>query len=154
MCLKLSAGSGTFTLLGVSGDSPKQDLNSRCSDVSWLDQLAWQRSGFHARNWSMCVIAIKWQTCLVDVGRMSSVTRIRPRYVVTLPRSVRRRQNVRVGDNVVWLPVSDRELLAVILPSDRYRVLADLMSGVELSREAQLAAEKAYFSRGTRKARH
>ena len=85
---------------------------------------------------------------------MSSVTRIRPRYVVTLPRSVRRRQNVRVGDNVVWLPVSDRELLAVILPSDRYRVLADLMSGVELSREARLAAEKAYFSRGARKARH
>jgi len=85
---------------------------------------------------------------------MSSVTRIRPRYVVTLPRSVRRRQNVRVGDNVVWLPVSDRELLAVILPSDRYRVLADLMSGVELSREARLAAEKAYFSREARKARH
>jgi len=71
--------------------------------------------------------------------------------VVTIPRSLRKRRNVRVGDNVVWLPVSDRELLAVILPSDRYRVLADLMSGIELSREARLAAEKAYFASGARK---
>ena len=53
---------------------------------------------------------------------------------------------MRVGDNVVWVRVSDRELLAVISPSDRYRVLADLMSGIELFREARLAAEKAYFS--------
>ena len=60
---------------------------------------------------------------------------------------------MKVGDNVVWVPVSDRELLAVILPSDRYQVLADLMSGIELSREARLAAEKAYFSRGAMKAR-
>jgi bifunctional DNA-binding transcriptional regulator/antitoxin component of YhaV-PrlF toxin-antitoxin module len=84
---------------------------------------------------------------------MSAVTRIRPRYVVTLPRSVRARRNVKVGDNVVWLPVSDREFLAVILPSDRYQVLADLMSGLELSREARLAAERAYFTQGAKKVR-
>jgi bifunctional DNA-binding transcriptional regulator/antitoxin component of YhaV-PrlF toxin-antitoxin module len=84
---------------------------------------------------------------------MSAVTRIRPRYVVTLPKSVRKRRNVKVGDNLVWLPVSDREFLAVILPSDRYQVLADLMKGIELSREARLAAERAYFSSGARKAR-
>jgi hypothetical protein len=84
---------------------------------------------------------------------MSAVTRIRPRYVITLPRSLRKRRKVKVGDNVVWLPVSDREFLAVILPSDRYHVLADLMSGIELSREARLAAEKAYSSSAARKAR-
>lgn len=84
---------------------------------------------------------------------MSAVTRIRPRYVVTLPRSLRKRRKVKVGDNVVWLPVSDREFLAVILPSDRYQVLADLMSGIELSYEARLAAENAYFSSAAKKAR-
>ncbi len=84
---------------------------------------------------------------------MSAVTRIRPRYVVTLPRSLRKRRKVKVGDNVVWLPVSDREFLAVVLPSDRYRVLADLMSGIELSYEAKLAAENAYFSSAAKKAR-
>jgi len=100
----------------------------------------------------MSVTAMERQTLLANVGKlMTSVTRIRPRYVVTLPRSVRKGRNVRVGDNVVWLPVSDRELLAVILPADRYRVLADLMSGVELSREARLAAERTYFSGAGRK---
>jgi len=84
---------------------------------------------------------------------MSAVTRIRPRYVVTLPRSLRKRRKVKVGDNVVWLPVSDREFLAVVLPSYRYRVLADLMSGIELSYEAKLAAENAYFSSAAKKAR-
>ena len=51
-----------------------------------------------------------------------SVTRIRPRYVVTLPRSLRKHRKVKIGDNVVWLPVSDREFLAVVLPSDRYQI--------------------------------
>ena len=85
--------------------------------------------------------------------RKLSVSRIRPRYVVTLPRSLRRRRNVRVGDNLVWLPVSDREFLAVILPSNRYQVLADLMAGIELSHEAKLAADRAYFSGAAKKAR-
>lgn len=84
---------------------------------------------------------------------MTAVTRIRPRYVVTLPRELRKHQNVKVGDNVVWLPVSDREFLAVVLPSNRYKVLADLMSGIELSREAKLAADKAYCSDAAKKAR-
>jgi len=39
----------------------------------------------------------------------------------------------------------------VILPSDRYQVLADLMSGVELSREARLAAERAYFTQAAKR---
>ena len=86
--------------------------------------------------------------------KLTAVTRIRPRYVVTLPRSLRKRGNVRVGDNVVWLPVSEKEFLAVILPSDRYQVLADLMKGIELSHEAKLAAERAYFSNAAKKARH
>ena len=60
---------------------------------------------------------------------------------------------MRVGDNVVWLPVSDTEFLAVILPADRYQVLSDLMDGVELSHEAKLAAEKAYFSNAAKKAK-
>ena len=102
----------------------------------------------------MCAIAIKRQTLFQVVRKMSAVTRIRPRYVVTLPRSLRKHRNVRIGDNVVWLPVSDREFLAVILPSDRYQVLADLMSGIELSHEARLAAEKTYFSSAAKKARH
>jgi bifunctional DNA-binding transcriptional regulator/antitoxin component of YhaV-PrlF toxin-antitoxin module len=84
---------------------------------------------------------------------MSAVTRIRPRYVVTLPRSIRKRRRVKVGDNVVWLPVSEREFLAVILPPNRYRVLAELMNGIELSREARLAAENAYFSSAAKKER-
>ncbi len=84
---------------------------------------------------------------------MSAVSRIRPRYVVTLPRSLRKRRKVKVGDNLVWLPVSDKEFLAVILPSDRYQVLADLMSGIDLSHEARLAAENAYFSTAAKKAR-
>jgi hypothetical protein len=82
-----------------------------------------------------------------------SVTRIRPRYVVTLPRSLRKHRNVHVGDNMVWLPVSDREFLAVILPADRYQVLADLMGDVELSAEARLAAETSYFSTAAKRAR-
>jgi hypothetical protein len=53
----------------------------------------------------------------------------------------------------VWLPVSDREFLAVILPSNRYQVLADLMAGIELSHEAKLAADRAYFSGAAKKAR-
>jgi hypothetical protein len=73
--------------------------------------------------------------------------------LVTLPRELRKHQNVKVGDNVVWLPVSDREFLAVVLPPNRYKVLADLMSGVELSREAKLAADKAYFSDAAKMAR-
>ena len=81
-----------------------------------------------------------------------SVSRIRPRYVVTLPRSIRKQRNVKVGDNVVWLPVSDKEFLAVILPSDRYQVLADIMGNVELSTEAKLAAETSYFSNAGKKA--
>ena len=85
--------------------------------------------------------------------KLSAVTRIRPRYVVTFPRSLRRGRNVRVGDNVVWLPVSEREFLAVILPSNRYQVLADLMSGIGLTHEARLAAERAYFSGAAKKAR-
>jgi len=90
---------------------------------------------------------------MVEVcAEMGSVTRVRERYVVTLPRSLRKRRKVRVGDNVVWLPVSDREFLAVILPADRYQALSGLMSGVELSREARLAAERAYFSRAAKKA--
>ncbi len=82
-----------------------------------------------------------------------SVTRIRPRYVVTLPRSMRKHRKVKVGDNMVWLPVSDREFLAVILPSDRYQVLADLMGNFELSAEARLAAQTSYFSNAAKKAR-
>ncbi len=82
-----------------------------------------------------------------------SVTRIRPRYVVTLPRSLRKYGKVKVGDNMVWLPVSDREFLAVILPSDRYQVLADLMGNIELSAEARLAANTSYFSNAANKAR-
>ena len=101
----------------------------------------------------MCARPIKLQTPLNSVRKMTAVTRIRPRFVVTLPRSLRKRRKVRVGDNIVWLPVSDREFLAVILPSNRYQVLADLMSGIELSREARLAAEKAYFSNATKKSR-
>jgi len=85
---------------------------------------------------------------------MSSVTRIRPRNVITLPRSLRERGRIKVGDNVVWMPISDSELLAVILPADRYQVLADLMSGVELSREARLAAERAFYSEAAKKAKH
>jgi hypothetical protein len=53
----------------------------------------------------------------------------------------------------VWLPVSEREFLAVILPSNRYQVLADLMAGIELSPEARLAAEKAYYSWAAKQAR-
>ena len=101
----------------------------------------------------MYAIAIKRQTFILLVRNMTAVTRIRPRFVVTLPRSLRKRRNLKVGDNVVWLPVSDREFLAVVLPSDRYQVLADLMSGVELSNEARLAAEKTYFSNAAKKAR-
>ncbi len=82
-----------------------------------------------------------------------SVTRIRPRYVVTLPKSLRKHRKVKVGDNMVWLPVSDREFLAVILPSDRYQVLADLMGNIELSAEARLAANTSYFSNAAKKAR-
>ena len=81
-----------------------------------------------------------------------SVSRIRPRYVVTLPRSLRKHRKVKVGDNMVWLPVSDKEFLAVILPSDRYQVLADLMTNIELSTEAKLAAETSYFSNAGKKA--
>ncbi len=54
---------------------------------------------------------------------------------------------------MVWLPVSDREFLAVILPSDRYQVLADLMGNIELSAEARLAAQTSYFSNAAKKAR-
>ena len=82
---------------------------------------------------------------------MSTVTRVRPRYVVTLPRAIRKHRKVRVGDNLVWLPVSDREFLAVVLPANRYEVLADLMRGINLSREARLAAEHSYFSNVGRK---
>jgi len=79
-----------------------------------------------------------------------TVTRVRPRYVVTLPRSLRKHRKIRVGDNVVWLPVSDREFLAVVLPANRYQVLAELMTGVNLSKEARLAAERSYFSNAAR----
>jgi len=48
--------------------------------------------------------------------------------------------------------ISDRELLTVILLADRCQVLADLMSGVELSREARLAAERSYYSDAAKKA--
>lgn len=81
-----------------------------------------------------------------------SVSRIRPRYVVTLPKSLRKHRNVRVGDNLVWLPVSEKEFLAVVLPSDRYKVLADLIGNVELTAEAKLAAESSYFARASKKA--
>lgn len=80
-----------------------------------------------------------------------SVSRIRPRYVVTLPRSVRKRRKVKVGDNLVWLPLSENEFLTVILPSDRYKVLADLMGDVELTPEAKLAAEESYFVKADKK---
>lgn len=93
-----------------------------------------------------------WGTRVRFVRKMAAVTRIRPRYVVTLPRSLRHGRRIKVGDNVVWLPVSDREFLAVVLPSDRYQVLADLMSGIDISHEARLAAEHSYFSSAAKKA--
>jgi len=100
----------------------------------------------------MCAIAIKRQMeC--DYVRKMSVSRIRPRYVVTLPKSLRKHGKLKVGDNMVWLPVSEREFLAVVLPSDRYQILADLMAGVELSAEARRAAEISYFSNAAKKAR-
>lgn len=80
-----------------------------------------------------------------------SVSRIRPRYVVTLPKSMRKRRNVKVGDNLVWIPVSDKEFLTVVLPADRYQVLADLMGEVDLSPEAKLAAQMSYFSNAGKK---
>lgn len=86
------------------------------------------------------------------MGNMS-VSRIRPRYVVTLPKSLRRHRKVKVGDNMVWLPVSEREFLAVVLPSDRYQLLADLMGNVGLTPEARRAAETSYFSNSAKKAR-
>ena len=87
-------------------------------------------------------------------AHLMSVSRIRPRYVVTLPRSVRRRRRVEVGDNLVWLPLSENEFLAVILPSDRYRVLGDLMGDVKLTPEAKLAAEESYFAKADKKVTH
>lgn len=75
-----------------------------------------------------------------------SLSRIRSRYVVTLPKSVRKGRNVKVGDNLVWIPVSENEFLAVVLPADRYQVLADLMGDVNLSPEARLAAQTSYFA--------
>jgi bifunctional DNA-binding transcriptional regulator/antitoxin component of YhaV-PrlF toxin-antitoxin module len=80
-----------------------------------------------------------------------SVSRIRPRYVVTVPRSVRRRRRVKVGDNLVWLPLSENEFLTVVLPSDRYRVLADIMGDVELTQEAKLVAQESYFAKADKK---
>jgi len=88
---------------------------------------------------------IKW-------AQTMSVSRIRPRYVVTLPKSLRRRREVKVGDNLVWLPLSDKEFLAVVLPGDRYRVLDELMGDVKLTHEAKLAAEASYFANSGKKA--
>jgi bifunctional DNA-binding transcriptional regulator/antitoxin component of YhaV-PrlF toxin-antitoxin module len=83
--------------------------------------------------------------------RRVSVSRIRPRYLVTLPKSLRKRREVRVGDNLVWLPLSDKEFLAVVLPADRYRVLDELMGDTKLTHEAKLAAEASYFANSGKK---
>ena len=83
-----------------------------------------------------------------------SISRIRPRYVVTLPRSVRKRRKVKVGDNLVWLPLSENEFLTVVLPSDRYKVLDDIMGDVQLTPEAKLAAEESYFAKADKKVTH
>ena len=81
-----------------------------------------------------------------------NISRIRPRYVVTLPKSLRSRREVRVGDNLVWLPLSDKEFLAIVLPADRYEVLDQLMGDVKLTHEAKLAAESSYFANSGKKA--
>ena len=85
------------------------------------------------------------------VRKMASVSRVRPRFVVTLPRSIRK-QRVKVGDNVVWMPISESEFLAVVLPPDRYKALADLIGEISLSREARRAAERAFFTDAAKKA--
>jgi hypothetical protein len=64
---------------------------------------------------------------------------------------MRKRSNVKVGDNLVWISPSEKEFLTVVLPADRYQVLADLMGTVELSPEAKLAAQTAYFSNAAKK---
>jgi len=87
-------------------------------------------------------------------AQFMSISRIRPRYVVTLPRSVRKRRKVKVGDNLVWLPLSENEFLTVVLPSDRYKVLDDIMGDVQLTPEAKLAAEESYFAKADKKVTH
>ena len=47
---------------------------------------------------------------------------------------------------------SGKEFLAMIMPSDRYQVLAELMKEMELTHEARLAAESAYFASAVKKA--
>lgn len=78
---------------------------------------------------------------------MSAISRIRRRYVTTIPRLSRERVSVKVGDDVLWLPVSDREFLAVVLSGQRYKALSQLIGNIKLSREARRVAERAYLER-------
>ena len=76
---------------------------------------------------------------------LSAISRIRRRYVTTIPRSSRKRVPVKVGDNILWLPLSDREFLAVVLSGQRYKALSELLGDIKISREARKLAEQTYF---------
>lgn len=76
-----------------------------------------------------------------------SVSKIRERCVTTIPKQVRNKGNVKVGDYLVWTPVGQDQFLVTLAPADRYRTLTELLSGVELSPKSKKAAEEEYFKK-------
>lgn len=74
-----------------------------------------------------------------------SVSKIRERYVTTLPKSLRRGGRIKVGDYLVWFPTRENQFLVAVAPAERYKALDELLGGVELSPESRRIAEKEYL---------
>lgn len=82
------------------------------------------------------------------------VSKIRERCVTTIPKHVRKKARIRVGDYLVWTFIGQDQFLVTLAPAERYRALKELLSGVELSSKSKRKAEEEYFRKAGSRVEH
>lgn len=75
------------------------------------------------------------------------MSKIRERCVTTIPKQIRNKTNVRVGDYLVWTLAGQDQFLVTLAPAKRNQALTELLKGVELSHKSKKTAEEEYFKR-------
>lgn len=83
-----------------------------------------------------------------------SVSKIRERCVITIPKHVRKKAKIKVGDYLVWTFIGQDRFLVTLAPAERYRALNELLSGVELSQRSRREAEEEYFRKAGSRVEH
>ena len=76
-----------------------------------------------------------------------SVSKVRERCVTTIPKHMRKKAKIKIGDYLVWTFVGQDQFLVTLAPAERYQALNELLKGVELSPESKRKAEEEYFKK-------